>query len=231
VIPGQQNAPHQLIIHPAMAAQHAAVTAAAQAAGNQGQPQSGGPGAPQWGGQYYVGEESHNYNNQIFNVQDPHHQTNNNDQQQHHLLQYPHPHFQPQQQHFMHYQPQQPLPFHLQTVPCLSVPQRTESPSPSKMLGRGGIQRPGRNDSLRRSIGEKNNNSNTNITTSVKRPDSTTPTNKTASGRPNNKNPRTGFGGFGTSNTDSTGSLNGNSGNGFGKKKLFVASNRGHQRN
>jgi len=47
VIPGQQNAPHQLIIHPAMAAQHAAATAAAQAAGNQGQPQSGGPGAPQ----------------------------------------------------------------------------------------------------------------------------------------------------------------------------------------
>lgn len=158
-------------------------------------------------------------------MQDSHHQTNSNDQQ-HHLLHYPHPLFQPQQQHFIHYQPQQQqLPFHMPSVPSLSVPQRPESPSPSKILGRGGIQRMGRNDSLRRSIGEKNNNSN--ITASVKRPDSTTPTNKTASGRPNNKNPRTGFGGFGSSNTDSTGSLN----SGFGKKKLFVPSNRGHQRN
>ena len=48
VVPGQQNAPHSILVHPAMAAQHAANVAAAQqaAAGNQGQSQSGGS-APQ----------------------------------------------------------------------------------------------------------------------------------------------------------------------------------------
>jgi hypothetical protein len=44
-IPGQQNSPHSILVHPAMAAQHAANVAAAAQAQAQGQ-QQGGP-APQ----------------------------------------------------------------------------------------------------------------------------------------------------------------------------------------
>jgi hypothetical protein len=161
--------------------------------------------------------------------QDPsssyHHQPINSDQQPF----YP---FHPQQQqpphnyhHFQAQQQQQHVYQHPPTIPCLVVPQRTESPSPSKVLGRSGILRFGRPDSFRRSsLSEKNlNNNNNNVVNvnnaaSVKRPNSTTPTNKSG-GRNSSKNPRTGFGsgGFGPNASDGIGGR---------KKQLFPGNNR-----
>ena len=132
------------------------------------------------------------------------HQEHNHPTQQH-----PYHHFQsPQQQQQQHLPQQQQQP----TIPCLIVPQCIERPSPSKII-RSGVNRFGRHDGLRRSFGEKNNNHL--ASSSIKRANSTTPTNKNSI-RDNVKNPRLVFPPSFDNNIDAAASNN--------RKKLIFSS-------
>jgi hypothetical protein len=156
---------------------------------------------------------------------------NSDPQHQQFLFQQQHNH-PPQQHHYHHFQSSHQPPLQQQqqqqqqqpTIPCLIVPQRTESPSPSKII-RSGLQRFGRHDSLRRSTGEKNINNNNLISSSIKRPNSTTPTNKNSM-RGNVKNPRIGFAGMAASSDTNLDTASN------GRKKLVFSNNtRPHPRN